>query len=71
MAVENIYIDSINIEKLKGLKNISIEIERNGLTAIMGVNGIGKSTILHALACVFKPKFSDGENYKFPVFFSS
>ena len=69
MAVENIYIDSINIEKLKGLKNVSVEIERNGLTAIMGVNGIGKSTILHALACVFKPKFSDGENYKFPVFF--
>ena len=40
----------------------------------MGVNGIGKSTIIHALACCFQPddrnsKKSSGERYKFFNFF--
>lgn len=38
------------------------------VTAILGPNGNGKSTVLHALACAFQP-VSDGENYKFSSFF--
>ncbi|OUL33395.1 hypothetical protein BV372_17070 [Nostoc sp. T09] len=35
----------------------------------MGVNGCGKSTILYALACVYKPINTTDENYKFSRFF--
>lgn len=56
------------IEKLKGLQHLDISFGR-GLTAIMGVNGAGKSTILHALACMFSP-FQKGENHKFNFFFT-
>lgn len=61
-------IRSLHIKKLKGLVNLDISMEKN-LTAIMGVNGVGKSTILHALACMFSP-FERGENHKFNFFFT-
>lgn len=60
---------NIHIDKLKGLKELDININKN-LTAIMGVNGVGKSTILHALACVFSPYTSNGQNQKFNFFFT-
>jgi predicted ATP-dependent endonuclease of OLD family len=55
------------IEKLKGLQNETITFS-DTLTAIMGVNGAGKTTILHALACVYNQE-EKGEEYKFPNFF--
>lgn len=58
----------LHIDKLKGLKNLDISFGK-GLTAIMGVNGAGKSTILHALACMFAPD-KDGEDHKFNFFFT-
>jgi len=50
------YIDlkQISIEHLKGLDNCTITFN-NRLTAIMGVNGVGKSTIIQALACCYQP----------------
>lgn len=61
-------LNKLHITELKGLKNLDIEFTKN-LTAIMGVNGVGKSTILHALACVFSP-IDNGEDYKFNFFFT-
>lgn len=61
-------ITNINIKELKGLKNLDINVSKN-LVAIMGVNGCGKSTILHALACLYQP-YENGENYKFSYFFT-
>lgn len=61
-------IVNIHINELKGLKNVDIPIDRS-LTAIMGVNGSGKSTILHALACVYSP-YEKGDDYKFSFFFT-
>lgn len=61
-------IINIHINELKGLKNVDIPINRS-LTAIMGVNGSGKSTILHALACVYSP-YEKGDDYKFSFFFT-
>ena len=55
-------IRRLQIEKLKGLKKLDILFEKN-LTAIMGVNGVGKSTVLHALACMFSPD-EKGEDHK-------
>lgn len=61
-------LTNIHVDELKGIKNLDISFDKN-LTAIMGVNGSGKSTILHILACIFKP-FKAGENYKFSFFFT-
>lgn len=61
----------IDIKLLKGLKNIRIDFKPSGLTAIMGPNGVGKSTILHALACCYKPVDIEKQyNYKFSQFFT-
>lgn len=56
------------IKKLKGINNLELKFDKN-LVAIMGVNGSGKSTILHALACVFS-KYENGDDYKFSYFFT-
>jgi site-specific DNA-cytosine methylase len=61
-------ITTVHIEELKGLKNLDIDFHKN-LVAIMGVNGCGKSTILHALACIYSP-YHHGEDYRFSFFFT-
>lgn len=66
--IPKIKLNSIHIDNLKGIKNADITFDKN-LTAIMGVNGAGKSTILHALACVFRPYESE-KDYKFSFFFT-
>jgi ABC-type lipoprotein export system ATPase subunit len=38
-------------------------------TVVLGPNGNGKSTVIHALACAFQP-VADGENYKYSSFFT-
>ena len=63
LRLRNVYI-----EKLKGLTNVEITFNKS-LTAIMGINGAGKSTILHALACVYS-RYEKGEDYKFSYFFT-
>lgn len=61
-------IDKMYIKKLKGIEELEIQFS-DKLTAIMGVNGIGKSTILHALACIYSP-YQKGDDYQFPFFFT-
>lgn len=61
-------LKEIKIQKLKGINNLSLRFDKN-MVAIMGVNGSGKSTILHALACTYAP-YEKGENYKFSYFFT-
>ncbi|MDR3543670.1 MAG: AAA family ATPase [Desulfosporosinus sp.] len=58
---------SIYFESLKGLKDFELKFTKP-LTAIMGINGSGKTTILHALACVYRPE-RNGQNNKFSNFF--
>lgn len=61
---------SIKITKLKQLEDFECDFDINhNITAILGINGCGKSTVLHALACCFKPCNGNGENYKFSAFF--
>lgn len=62
---------SLKITRLKNLNDVDISFDQDRpLTAIMGPNGFGKSTILHALACCFTPPVkSTGEDHKFTDFF--
>lgn len=62
------FINSIYVTKLKQLENVECSFEGNQITAILGVNGCGKSTILHALACCYQP-LETGQNHKFSDFF--
>jgi len=47
-------IQSITINELQRLRNITVNFEQAGVTAIMGANGSGKTTLLQALACVYR-----------------
>lgn len=61
---------SMSVDNLKNLKNLEIDFRGKNVTAILGPNGNGKSTILHALASAFSPLESGkGENYRFSDFF--
>lgn len=62
-------LDSVKFVSLKGLKNVEINFSDKPITAIFGVNGCGKSTILHALACLYKPIAEGGEKNYFTRFF--
>jgi len=68
LAVSQQVLHEIYVKELKNLKNLEMSFEESPVTAILGPNGNGKSTILHALACSFAP-IGDGENYKFSSFF--
>jgi len=68
MAITQQIIHSLNIKVLKNLIDLEMSFDGSPVTAILGPNGNGKSTVLHALACAFEPN-EDGENYKFSSFF--
>ncbi len=63
---------SAKIARLKNIKNLDeIRFDEKPLTAILGPNGCGKSTILHALASSYKPaEGSIQTNHKFSDWFT-
>jgi AAA15 family ATPase/GTPase len=68
MAISEQTIKCIKVTKLKNLIDLELSFEGFPVTAILGPNGNGKSTVLHALACAFQPN-EIGEDYKFSNFF--
>jgi ABC-type lipoprotein export system ATPase subunit len=72
MAVSQQVVHSMAIKKLKGISSLDeIRFDEKPLTAILGPNGCGKSTILHALACCYKPvEGLDQKNWQFRDFFT-
>ena len=67
--MENYKLRSVFFKNLKGLKDAQFVFEKP-LTAIMGVNGSGKTTVIHALACAYQPpEGGKGENHRFSDFF--
>lgn len=72
MATSQQVTRSISIKKLKGISSLDeIRFDEKPLTAILGPNGCGKSTILHALACCYKPiEGGDQQNWQFRDFFT-
>ncbi len=65
-------LKDIQIRRLKGISSCNITFPANKkVTAIMGINGSGKSTIIHALACCYKPRnVTSKENNRFSDFFT-
>ncbi|MES1191378.1 MAG: AAA family ATPase [Steroidobacter sp.] len=60
----------LDVAQLKNLRDLSLDFDGSALTAIMGGNCSGKTTVLHALACAYGPPFgTDSLGYKFPQFF--
>jgi ABC-type lipoprotein export system ATPase subunit len=59
----------LDVVRLKNLQDVSLDFSQSALTAIMGSNCSGKTTVLHALACSFKPPNSSSPDYRFPQFF--
>ncbi|ONM43033.1 hypothetical protein BXT89_15045 [Halopseudomonas pachastrellae] len=68
MAISQQVIHKLVVQNLKNLNDLEISFDGAPVTAILGPNGNGKSTILHALACAFEPN-GQGEDYKFSSFF--
>lgn len=60
----------MSITKLKRLSNIEVTFADEGLTGILGPNGSGKTSILYALSCVYRPESnSNNQDYRYPKFF--
>lgn len=68
MSITQQQLHSIKIYGLKNIVDLNMSFDGSPVTAILGPNGNGKSTVLHALACAFQPA-ENGENYKFSSFF--
>ena len=47
-------LDSVTFHQLKHLRDLEINFNGRNVTGIFGVNGCGKSSILHALACFYR-----------------
>ncbi len=60
---------SLDVKQLKSLRDISLDFSLSPLTAIMGGNCSGKTTVLQALACAHRPPNPIDPNYKFAQFF--
>jgi len=58
---------SVHFHSLKGLKDLKIDFRQSGLTGIFGINGSGKSTIIHAVSCIYK---GISQNYIMSQFFT-
>lgn len=66
-----VYLENISksFGKLEALKNVSVKIERNKITSIVGDNGSGKSTLIKILSGSLKPSsgciYIESKSYKY------
>ncbi len=63
-------LNQVHFGSLKNLKDVTIRFDESPLTALMGANGCGKTTVLHALACIYAPPDLNAPNYKLSTFFN-
>ena len=72
MPISQQILKKINFHSLKGLKEVEIDFSEKKLIAILGPNGVGKSTILHAISCINNPVTIPKEtvNHRFSEFFT-
>ena len=64
-------LNKIHFSQLKNLKHLDINFNGKRVVGIFGPNGCGKSTIIHTLLSIYKPKTDKGQNCKFSDYFKS
>ena len=62
-------LKSIYFQNLKNLKDVDISLEESPVTVLMGANGCGKTTVLHALACIYAPLEAGDPDHKLSFYF--
>ena len=62
-------LESVTFHHLKHLRDLEIDFSGKNVTGIFGVNGCGKSSILHALACFYRSLNNGSESNYFTRFF--
>lgn len=62
-------LDRITVHHLKHIRDLEIDFSGKRVTGIFGVNGCGKSSILHALACFYRSLNDGSETNYFTRFF--
>lgn len=62
-------LESVTFHHLKHLRDLEIDFSGKNVTGIFGVNGCGKSSILHALACFYRSLNAGSESNYFTRFF--
>jgi len=57
IKADNLYksFQNSSEQKVQVMKNVSLEVERNKITIIVGASGAGKSTLLHVLSGLDRP----------------
>ena len=71
MSYNQYRLRAVRFDKLKCLNHLEIIFpDDKRLCAIMGPNGCGKTTVLHALACINRPLIANQVDYKFSHFFT-
>lgn len=72
MPIRQQVLHHINITQLKGLSNLQMTFEPHKVTGVFGVNGSGKSSLIHALMAIYKPGDLDAgrRNFKLSQFFT-
>jgi len=72
MAITQQRLHKIEFQSLKNLTSFTLDIEPKNVTGIFGINGCGKSSIIYALLCLFKPTDRDPtrRDFKFNQFFT-
>lgn len=65
-------LKKIHFTELKNLRDLEITFNEKPLTAILGPNGCGKSTIIHAISCIYAPVTTPFPtiNHRFSEFFT-
>lgn len=62
-------LKSVTFHNLKHLRDMEIDFRDKNVTGLFGVNGCGKSSVLHALACFYRSLNSGSESNYFTRFF--
>jgi ABC-type lipoprotein export system ATPase subunit len=69
LVISQQVVRGISVTLLKSLRGVQIQLDESPLIAIMGTNCSGKTTLLHALACSYRPSTPNAFDYKFSQFF--
>ena len=68
MAHSQQRLTHLTINGLRKIINLNISFENKNVTGIFGVNGVGKTTLIHTLLCLYKAP-AGKKNFNFGAFF--